>query len=90
MMRVLPPTSKPVNNLICCKTGLMWIVKRATSLFYSFFSSVARQVGCFFAARFSVPLRRTDKGVKLENKLIYHVNGVVSNGDAYTRSFLIH
>ena len=44
----------------------------------------------FFAARFSVPLRRTDKGAKLENKLIYHANAVISNGGAYTRSFLIH
>ena len=26
-------TLKPVNNLICCKTGLMWGVKRATLLF---------------------------------------------------------
>ena len=22
---VLPPTFKPVNNIICCKTGLMWV-----------------------------------------------------------------
>ena len=44
----------------------------------------------FFAGRFSVPIRRTDKGAKLENKLIYHATGEVSNGDAYTRSFLIH
>ena len=26
MLRVLPPTLNPVNkNLICCKTGLMWV-----------------------------------------------------------------
>ena len=50
MLRVLPRTFKPVNNLICCKTGLMWVVKRTTSLYNSFSSSVARQV-----ARFSVP-----------------------------------
>ena len=43
-----------------------------------------------FGAHFSVPLRRTDKGAKLENKLIYHANVVISNGGAYTRSFLIH
>ena len=30
---VLLPTFKPVNKLICCKTGLTWVVKRATSLF---------------------------------------------------------
>ena len=35
MLRVLPPTLKPVNNLICCKRGLIWVVKRATSLFNS-------------------------------------------------------
>ena len=46
-LRVLLPTFKPVlkNNLICCKTGLMWVVKRATSLFTSFCSNyVAKQV----------------------------------------------
>ena len=26
MLRVLPPIIKPVNNLICCKTGFMWVV----------------------------------------------------------------
>ena len=35
MLRVLPPTLKPVNNLICCKRSLIWVVKRATSLFNS-------------------------------------------------------
>ena len=35
MLRVLPITFKPVNNLICCKTVLIWVVKRATSLFHS-------------------------------------------------------
>ena len=44
MLRVLPPMFKPVNNLICCKTGLMWMVKRATSLFNSFCSNFAKQV----------------------------------------------
>ena len=28
MLRVLPHTFKPVNNLICCKTGLMRVVKK--------------------------------------------------------------
>ena len=31
VLRVLPPTFKPVNNLICYKIGLMWVVKRAKS-----------------------------------------------------------
>ena len=42
MLRVLPPMFKPVNNLICCKTGFMWVVKRVTWLFNSFFSNVAK------------------------------------------------
>ena len=45
MLRVSPPTSvKPVNNLICCKTGLIWVMKRTTTLFNSFCGNVARQV----------------------------------------------
>ena len=47
----LPPMFKPVNNPICCKTGLMWVVKRATSLFNSFCNNVAKQV-----ARFLLPV----------------------------------
>ena len=35
MLHVLPPTLKPVNNLICCKRGLIWVVKCATALFNS-------------------------------------------------------
>ena len=38
---------KPVNNLICCKTGFIWVVKRATSLFNWFCSNVTKQVGRF-------------------------------------------
>ena len=52
MLRVLPNTFKPVNNLVCCKTGLMWVVKRATSLFNSFCSNVARQVARFLSPVF--------------------------------------
>ena len=47
MLRVLPPMFKPVNKLICCKRGLMWVEKRATSLFNSFYSKVAKQVARF-------------------------------------------
>ena len=32
----ISPPFEPVNNLICCKTGLKWVAKRATSLFNSF------------------------------------------------------
>ena len=64
MLHVLPPMFKPVNNLICCKTGLMWVVKCATSLFISFCSNVAKQF-----ARFLLPVFRTvslhaDEGCK--------------------------
>ena len=44
------------NNLICCKTGWMWVVKRAASLFNSFCSNIAKQV-----ARFCCPFYRTLK-----------------------------
>ena len=47
MLHTLPPTFKPVNNLVCCKTGLTWMVKCITSLFNSFCGNVARQVACF-------------------------------------------
>ena len=47
MLRVFLATFNPVNNLICCKTGLIWLVKHATSLFNLFCSIVAWQVACF-------------------------------------------
>ena len=50
-----PRSVKPVNNLICCKTGLIWVVKRATSLFNSFCRNVARQV--FLVTLLAVPQR---------------------------------
>ena len=43
---------KPVNNLICCKTGFMWVVKRTTFLFNLFCSYVAKQVACFLLPTF--------------------------------------
>ena len=53
MLSVLPPTSvKPVNNLICCKTGLVWVLKLATSLFDSFCRVVAWQVARFLSPVF--------------------------------------
>ena len=45
--RVLPPTFKPVINLIYCKTGLMWMVKRATSIF-NCFVAMLHVFGCLF------------------------------------------
>ena len=52
ILRVLPPTFKPVNNLICCKTGFLWVVKRAQSLFNWSCSNVAGQVACSFFGPF--------------------------------------
>ena len=53
MLRVLLVTFKPANNLICCKTGLMWVIKSATSLFNLFCSNVARQFGRFLFPAFT-------------------------------------
>ena len=44
MLRVWPPTFRAVNNLICCKAGLMWVVKCAKLLFNSF----CYKCPCFF------------------------------------------
>ena len=58
MLHVLTPVFKSVNmvnNLICCKTGLMWVVKRATSLFNSFRSNLAKQVARFLFPFFTYP-----------------------------------
>ena len=33
MLHLFKPTFKPVDNLICCKTGMMWVIKPATSLY---------------------------------------------------------
>ena len=33
MLHLFQPTFKPVDNLICCQTGLMWVIKPATSLY---------------------------------------------------------
>ena len=53
MLRVLLVTFKPVNNLICCKTGVMWVIKSATSLFNLFCSNVVRQVAHFLLPVFT-------------------------------------
>ena len=44
---VLPLTFKPVNKQFCCKTGLMWVVKRTTSLFNLFCSNVQDKLHAF-------------------------------------------
>ena len=57
MLRALLSTFKPVNNLVCDKEVLMWVVKRVTSLLNTFCRNVAGHA-CklhVFAIRFSVP-----------------------------------
>ena len=51
-VRVLLTTFKPVNNLICCRTGLMRVVKQAASLFNIFGTMLQDKL---YVARFSVP-----------------------------------
>ena len=68
MLRVLPPMFKPVNNLICCQTGLMWVVKHATSLFNSFAAMLQDKLYVFFfCCPFSVSLHAYEecKGVHI-------------------------
>ena len=47
MLRILPPMFKPVNNLICCQTGLMRVVKCTTLLFNSFWSKLQDKLHIF-------------------------------------------
>ena len=55
MLRVLPPSFKPVNNLICCNAGLIW-VENAQHRYSSSFAASCKTSCTFFVARFSVPL----------------------------------
>ena len=55
MLRVLPPMFKPVNNLISCKTGLMWVGK-AQRRFSTRFAGMLQNKLQVFVAGFSVPL----------------------------------
>ena len=47
----LPPTVKPVINLICCKTGLMWVVKRV-HLYSTRFAAMLQEKLHVFCFRF--------------------------------------
>ena len=53
MLGVLPPTFRPVNNLIFCKTGLMWVVKRNITI-QLLLQQCCKTSCTFFVARFSV------------------------------------
>ena len=52
VLRVFPPTFTPVNNLICCQTGLMWVVKRETTAIQLVFQQCCRTSCTCFVARF--------------------------------------
>ena len=56
MLRVLPLAFKPVNNLICCKTGLIWVIKRARIAIQLVLQQYCKTSCMFFVARFCEPL----------------------------------
>ena len=56
MLHVLPATFELVLQRIRLHGFFSWVVKRATSLFSSFGSNVAKQVARFLAARSTVAL----------------------------------
>ena len=56
MLRVLPLTFKPVNNLISFKTGLMWVIKRASNAIQLVLQQHCKKSCIFFVARFSAAL----------------------------------
>ena len=51
---VLPLTFKPVNKLICCKTGLMWVVKRQ-HCYSNCSAAMLQDKFTHFVARFYAP-----------------------------------
>ena len=67
---------KPVLQQIRLLAGLMWVVKRATSLFNSFCSNVAKQV-----ARFCCPFFRTLTSLTVEAVILATL---VRRGDIFT------
>ena len=74
MLCVLPPKLKPVNNLICRKTGLTWVVKHATLLFNLFCSNVARQVARFLSPIFThLKLRGHYKRLYIVIRYLYKI-----------------
>ena len=77
MLRVLPPTFKPINNLICCKTGLIWVVMRAISLFNSFWSVFAWQNAWFLWPIYPYHktrcLRRFAKNNRYHSAMIWNI-----------------
>ena len=54
VLRILPATFKSVNNLICCKTGLMWVLK--CNIAIQLVLQQCCKKSCAFFVRFSVPL----------------------------------
>ena len=68
MLRVLPLTFKPVNNLICCKTGLMHGGKTLCIAIQLVLQQCCKTSCMFFVARISVSLFNTK--LKLKSKLL--------------------
>ena len=56
MLRVLPLAFKPVNNLICCKTGLMWVIKHASIAIQLVLQQYCKKSCIFLVACFSAAL----------------------------------
>ena len=58
MLHLFQPTFKPDDNLICCKAGLMWVIKPATSLYSTPVLAMLRdKLRVFFVAPFFRTLR---------------------------------
>ena len=52
MLRILPPMFKPVNNLICCQTGLMWVVKHTNTAIQLILKQCCKTSCTFFVPPF--------------------------------------
>ena len=72
MLLSLPPTFKPVNSLICCKTGLMWVIKRATYLATLLYNKLNSDI-----ARFATHIKPVLQQIRLLTGL--NVGGKLSN-----------
>ena len=55
MLHVLPPTFKPVNNLICYQTGFKWVVKRRNIAIQLNLQQYCKTSCVFLLPVFSVP-----------------------------------
>ena len=90
-----------IKNLICSKTGLMWVVKRTTSLFNSFCSNVAKQVArfcCTFYHRVKGAVSRQSssfclilpitRSIAMELKVSKEITGKLQNQRSETNKYV--